>query len=154
MRFCRPWRKHVQSLKKTGIKLYEELQSQGTHCLYIWGQKMTKFTKLKKVTKTNVRIISKAHAHLQTIEKTCAKFKKIGTKNCIRSCAHEVPTVYILWVKKRLSSHDGKSDKKDLTIISKPHAHPLTMKKTHAKLENDRYKTVRGIALTRGTHYL
>ena len=29
-----PWRKHVQSFKKIGIKLYEELCSQGTHCLY------------------------------------------------------------------------------------------------------------------------
>ena len=31
----RPWRKHVQSFKKIGIKLFEELRSQGTHCLYI-----------------------------------------------------------------------------------------------------------------------
>ena len=30
-----PWRKHVQSFKKIGIKLYEELRTQGTHCLYI-----------------------------------------------------------------------------------------------------------------------
>ena len=30
MHFCRPWRKHVHSFKKTGIKLYEGLQSQGT----------------------------------------------------------------------------------------------------------------------------
>ena len=30
-----PWRKHVQSFKTIGIKLYEELRSQGTHCLYI-----------------------------------------------------------------------------------------------------------------------
>ena len=29
-----PWRKHVQSFKKIGIKLYEELRSQGTHYLY------------------------------------------------------------------------------------------------------------------------
>ena len=64
MHFCGPWRKYVQRFKKTGIKLYEELQLQSTHCLYIWGQKMTKFTKEKK--KTNARILSKAHAHLQT----------------------------------------------------------------------------------------
>ena len=30
----------------------------------------------QKVTKINARIISKAHAHLQTMEKTCAKFQK------------------------------------------------------------------------------
>ena len=34
MHTFRPWRKHVQSFKKIGIKLYEELRSQGTHCLY------------------------------------------------------------------------------------------------------------------------
>ena len=31
MHIFRPWRKYVQSLKKIGIKLYEELHSQGTH---------------------------------------------------------------------------------------------------------------------------
>ena len=35
MHIFRPWRKHMQSFKKIGIKLYEELCSQGTHCLYI-----------------------------------------------------------------------------------------------------------------------
>ena len=34
MHIFRPWRKHVQSFKKIDIKLYEELRSQGTHCLY------------------------------------------------------------------------------------------------------------------------
>ena len=47
-----------------------------------------------------------------------------------------------------------KVTKKDLTIISKPHAHPCTMKKTHAKFQNNQYKTVRGVALTRCTHCL
>ena len=51
MHFCRPRRKHVQSFKKTSLKLYEKLQSQGSHCLYIWGQKMTKFKKYKKYGK-------------------------------------------------------------------------------------------------------
>ena len=44
--------------------------------------------------------------------------------------------------------------KNDLTIISKPHAHPHTMKKTHANFHNNQYRTVRGVALTRGTHSL
>ena len=36
MHIFRPWRKHVQSFKTiVGIKLYDELRSQGTHCLYI-----------------------------------------------------------------------------------------------------------------------
>ena len=85
MHISRPWRKHVQSFKKCGIKLYEELSSQGTHCLY---------TEVKK------------------------------------------------W----LSSQSGKSDKKYLTIISKPYAYPHTMKKTHAKFQKDRYKTKRSCA--------
>ena len=33
---------NISSFKKISIKLYDELQSQATHCLYIWGQKMTK----------------------------------------------------------------------------------------------------------------
>ena len=39
MHIFRPWRKHVQSFKKIGMKLYEELRSQGTHCLYIEVEK-------------------------------------------------------------------------------------------------------------------
>ena len=35
MHIFRPWRKHMQSSKKIDKKLYEELHSQGTHCLYI-----------------------------------------------------------------------------------------------------------------------
>ena len=35
----RLWRKYVQSFKKIGIKLYEELCSRGTYCLYIEGEK-------------------------------------------------------------------------------------------------------------------
>ena len=93
MYIFRLWRKHVQSFKKIGIKLYE-LSSRGTHCLYIEGEK---------------------------------------------------------W----LSSQCGKKWKKnDLTIISKPHEHPHTMKKRLAKFHNNQYKAVRGVALTRGTNCL
>ena len=42
----------------------------------------------------------------------------------------------------------------NFTVISKPHAHSHTMKKAHAKFHNNRYKTVRGVTLTRGTHCL
>ena len=85
----RLWRRHVQSSKKISIKLYEELCSGSTHCLYIdEGEK---------------------------------------------------------W----LSSQCGKGEKNNLTITSKSHAHPHTMKKTHAKFHNNQYKTVR-----RGTHCL
>ena len=46
-----------------------------------------------------------------------------------------------------------KVTKNNLIIISKPHAHPHTMKNTDAKFLNE-YKTVRGVALTIGTHCL
>ena len=42
-----------------------------------------------------------------------------------------------------------KVTKNNLTNKSKPHVHLHTMKKTHAKFQNDLYKTVRGVALTR-----
>ena len=35
--------------------------------------------------------------------------------------------------------------------MSNPHAHPHTMRKAHAKFQNNWYKTVRGVALTRDT---
>ena len=48
------------------------------------------------------------------------------------------------------SSQRGKKvTKNKLTIISKPHAHPHTMTKTHVKFQKERYQTVRGVALTR-----
>ena len=47
-----------------------------------------------------------------------------------------------------------KVKKNNLTITSKPHAHPHTMKKMHTKFLNNLYKTVRGVALTRGTVYI
>ena len=39
MHIFRPWRKHVQSFKNIGKKMYEELRSQGTHRLYIEVEK-------------------------------------------------------------------------------------------------------------------
>ena len=72
----------------------------------------------------------------------------------MRSYAHEVPTVYILRVKNDEVHNVEKSKKNNLTISSKSHAHPHTMKKMHAKFHNNQYKTVRGVALTRGTRCL
>ena len=42
-----------------------------------------------------------------------------------------------------------KVTKNNLTIISKSYTYLHTMMKTHAKFQNDWYKTVRGVALTR-----
>ena len=49
--------------------------------------------------------------------------------------------------KKNANVHNvEKVTKNVLTIISKPHANPHTMKKTHAKFQNDQYKTIIGVA--------
>ena len=54
MHIFSPWRKQVESFKKIGIKLYEELRSRGTNCLY---------TEVEKVTKNNLTIIAN-HMHI------------------------------------------------------------------------------------------
>ena len=61
----------MQSFKEIGIKVYEELRPVSN-----LRSENDKVHKVEKVTKINARIISKPHAHLQTMEKTCAKFKK------------------------------------------------------------------------------
>ena len=79
MHIFRPWRKHVQSFKKIGIKLYENLRSQGTHRHNTSIEsKVRKWQSFQsgKVTKINARITYKPHAYLLTMEKTCAKFQK------------------------------------------------------------------------------
>ena len=121
---------------------------------------MTKFKKYKKVTRNMARIIWKAHAHLQTMEKTCANSKKDKYKIVWGVVLTRYP-LSIYWGWKWLSSQCGKKwkkkkkkKKKKITITSKSHAHPHTMKKTHAKFHNNRYKTVRGVALTNGTNCL
>ena len=69
----------MQSFKKIGINLYEELRSQGKRCLYTFIESEVEndnVHKVEKVTKINARNIYKPHAHLQTMEETCAKFQK------------------------------------------------------------------------------
>ena len=84
MHIFKPWKKDVQSCIKLGMKLYKELCLQGTHCLYTFIEsevkKNDKVHKVENVTKTNSRIISKPHAHLQTMEKHVQSFKKIVLK--------------------------------------------------------------------------
>ena len=102
------------------------------------------------MTKINAKIISKAHGQLQTMDKTCAKFQKDWYK-IVCGGAHEVPSVFILRVKKDLVHNVEKVTKNNLTIISKPHAYPHILEKTHAKFHNDWYKTVGVVRLTRST---
>ena len=69
----------MQTCIKTGMKLYKELRLQDNHCLYTFIEsevRNDKVHKVEKVTKINSRIISKPHAHLKTMAKTCAKFHK------------------------------------------------------------------------------
>ena len=135
------------------IILYEELCSRGTQLSTYWGWKMTKFTLWKK-KKNDLTIISKSHAHYHTMKKTHAKFQSL--QNCKRSCAHKRYQLFIYKRWKWLSSQCAKVTKNDLTIISKPYAHHHTMKNKckYAMFQNDQYKTVRGVALTRSTHCL
>ena len=61
------------------VKLYDELRSQDTQCLYALIE--TDLVKtVKNVTKFNLRITAKFHAHLQTLTKTPVKFQKDPAK--------------------------------------------------------------------------
>ena len=71
---CKVW-------KKIGIKLQEELRTQGTHYLYIlilfktdW--KMTKF-KMPIKYDINLRIKTQPHTYLQTRQKNCTVSKRL-----------------------------------------------------------------------------
>ena len=149
-----PWRKHMQSFKTIGTKLEEELCSRGTHCLYIEGEKWLssqcgKSDKKCSNNYTQTTCTSSYH------EKSTHKVSKWLVQNCKRSCAHKRNPLSIYWGWKITKFTMWKKWQKNvLTIIPKPHAHPHTMKKTHAKFQNNQYKTVRGVVLTRGTHCL
>ena len=78
----------MQSFKKTGIKLYEKLQTQGTHCLNIWGQKLT-VHKVEKIQK-----LMQGLYQIQTMNKTCAKFKRNGIK-LYELCSRGTHCLYI-----------------------------------------------------------
>ena len=156
MYIFKPWKKDVQSCMKKGLKLYKELRLQGIHCLYTFIKseiRKWQSSQSGKVTKINSRIISKPHAHLKTMEKTCAKFKKkisIKLYEELRSQASHCLYAFIeSEVRKCQSSQCGKSDKNySKDYISKPYAHLQTMGETCAKFQKDRYKIAWGVALT------
>ena len=126
--------------------------TRGTNCLHIKDEKWLRSQCGK--SDNDLTIISKPYAHPHTMKKTYAKFQNNRYKT-VRGVALTRGT-HCLYIEgeKWLSSQCGKSDKNVLTIIPKPYAHPHTMKKTHATFQNNEYKTVRGFALTRGTHCL
>ena len=111
MHISRPWRKHVQSFKKIGIKLYEELRSQDTHCLYTFiesevrkwqssqsgntGQTLVKLMshlkkndKVNKVEKWQKQVAQRATiAHLSPMCRGQISFKKIQTHPSFNACS-------------------------------------------------------------------
>ena len=104
---------------------------------------------MEKVTKNVLTILPKPHAHPHTMKKTHAKFQNNLYKT-VRGVAFTRGTHCLYIEVKNAQVHNvEKVTKNNLTIISKPTAHLHTMTKTHAKFQNDRYKTVRGVALTR-----
>ena len=120
--------------------------TRGTNCLYIKGEKWLS-SQCGKSNKNILTIIPKPTCTSSYHEENICSFKPIGIKLLEEWRSQEVPIVYIEG-EKWLSSGYGKSDKNVLTIIPKPHTHPHTMKKTHAKFQNNQYKTVRGVAPT------
>ena len=108
MHIFRPWRKHVQSFKKIGIKLYEELCFK-VPTVYTLRSKKDLVHKVEKVTKINLTIISKSYHD----ENTCKVSKRL-VENCKRSCAHKTPRVNAdgwtdRWMAKRTETCTPKS---------------------------------------------
>ena len=69
VKFQKDWHKTVGGVAHTRYQIYIHFNS-------ICASKMTKFKMQKKVTKINLRIISKSHAHLQNRKKTLVQFQK------------------------------------------------------------------------------
>ena len=108
----------------------------------------------KKVIKIKARIIWKSTFtfSFQTMKKTCAKFQKDWYKIVWGVVSRGIHCLHIegeKWLSPQCRKKKWKQNY--LTIISKPHAHPHTIKKTYPNFHNNRYKTVRGVSLTRGT---
>ena len=138
------WRKHTQSFKSVrGVAL-----TTNTHCLYIQGEKWLSLQCLKSDKNWSNNYVQSTCTSSYHEENTCKVSKQL-VQNCKRSCAHnKYPlSIYSGW--KWLSWQCRKSDKIYPTTMSNPPAHPHTMRKTHAKFQNNGCKTVRGVALTR-----
>ena len=105
----------------------------------------------EKVSKINLRIISKAHAYLQSIICKVSKESESKTEGGVAHTRHPLSIHFHCQnTEKRLSSICKKKVSKiNLRIISKPHAHLQCMMKTSVKFQNNRNKTVGGVAHTR-----
>ena len=142
---------HLQTIEKTCAKFqkdwYKIVCRVSTHCLHTYTEsEVRKWHKVEKVTNINASIISKPHAHLQTMEKTCAKFQKDWYKIVCRVSTHCLHTYTESEVRKWHKVE--KVTNINASIISKPHAHLQTMEKTCTKFQKDWYKIVWKVALT------
>ena len=88
------------------------------------------------------------HSHAHTIKKTHAKFQNNQYKT-VRGVALTRGTHCLHIEVKNDKVYNAEKWQKCSNNFSKPHAHLDTMKKSHAKFQNDRYKTVGGVAFTR-----
>ena len=136
MQTLRPGKKYVQCCKQISMK-----------------KKMTLVKNAEKVIKINPRIITKAQAYLQTMRNTPVNFQRDPQKN-IEGDAHTryplyIHTLVVFRPEKWLGLNAKKSEKINLRIISKPHAHLQTMPKIFGKFQKDRHKTIGGVAYTR-----
>ena len=86
----------------------------------------------------------KPHARPHTMKKMHTKFHNDQYKTVRGVELTRGTRCLYIEGEKCLSSQCGKCDKNNLTIISKPHTHPQTMKKkkTNAKFQDDQYKSV------------
>ena len=116
-----------------------------THFESFEPEKMTWDKKAEKSYKTDLWIIFKPHAHLQTMTKTPVKFQRDLHK-----------TVGVVHTGYLLSIHFGsirawkmtKCRKKWQKLI-RPHALLQNVTKTYVKFQNDQHKTVGRVAHTR-----
>ena len=143
---------HEKKYAKFQINRYKTVRGvaliRGTHCLYIGGKKWLS-SQCGKVTKNVLTILPKPHAHPYTVKKTHAKFQNNQYKT-VRGVVLTGGTHCLYTeVKNDKVNNVEKVTKNNLTITFEAHAHLHTMTKTHAKFQKDRYKTIRGVALTR-----
>ena len=117
MHIFRPWRRHVQSFKKIGIKLYEELHSQGTHCLYTEVKKWLSSQSGKSDKKYSNNYIQTTCTSSYHDENT-SKVSKRLVQNCKRSCTHKTPRVNVDRLMDRWT--DGRTNRQKLAHLSHP----------------------------------
>ena len=122
-------------------------------CVYTFEVRKWQRSKSTKKWQKIWQGLYEKHMH-RLWRKHLQRCKKISIKLYEELCSQGSPGLSWGWKMTKFTMWKKVKKKKNLTITSKPHAHPHTMKKMHAKFHNNRYKTVRGVALTRGTNCL